>query len=52
MEIEIESRSWKQELKTDVRNGNNAQKLGAWEVEKGWEQELGTEVGNKGWQNT
>lgn len=46
METEIESRSWKQELKTGVGNRNNEQRLRTGEVENGWEQVLGTEVGN------
>lgn len=46
METELENRSWKQELKTGVGSGNNEQRLGTGEVEKVWEQVLGTEVGN------
>lgn len=47
METEIESRSWKQELKTGVGNGNNEQRLETWEVEKGWQQGLATFIGKK-----
>lgn len=46
METELENRSWKHELKTGVRNGNDEQRLRTGEVENGWEQVLGTEVGN------
>lgn len=37
--------------KTGVGDGNNDQRLGTWKLEKGWEQGLGTEVGNRGWQH-
>ena len=47
METEIESRSWKQELKTGVGNGNNEQRLETWEVEKDWQQGLATFIGKK-----
>ena len=36
-------------IKTGVGDGNDEQRMGTWELEKGWEQELGTEVGNRGW---